>query len=114
MAACASSSARKSSTRCPTFARWRTPPTTSAARAVGAATIEQLQDAARTAGSSLHDAVKATSGKGGANLAAFVQKIDAMRAETEGLTLREIIEVMLQRSGLVDHYKAERDGSDRA
>jgi DNA helicase-2/ATP-dependent DNA helicase PcrA len=83
------------------------------ARGIGARTIEQLQDAARVAGASLHDAVKATSGKGGANLAAFVQKIDAMRAETEGLTLREIIEVMLQRSGLIDHYKAERDGGDR-
>jgi DNA helicase-2/ATP-dependent DNA helicase PcrA len=36
-----------------------------------------------------------------------------MRAETEGLTLREIIEVMLHRSGLIDHYKSERDGGDR-
>lgn len=83
------------------------------ARGIGARSVEQLQDAARASGSSLHDAVKATTGKAGANLAAFVQKIDAMRSETEGLTLREIIEVMLQRSGLVDHYKAERDGGDR-
>jgi DNA helicase II / ATP-dependent DNA helicase PcrA len=83
------------------------------ARGIGARSIEQLQDAARAAGSSLHDAVKATTGKAGANLAAFVQKVDEMRRETEGLTLREIIEVMLQRSGLLDHYKAERDGADR-
>jgi len=83
------------------------------ARGIGARTVEQLQDAARAAGSSLHDAVKSTTGKAGANLAAFVARLDAMRAETEGLTLREIIEVMLQRSGLVDHYRAERDGADR-
>lgn len=83
------------------------------ARGIGARSVEQLQDAARAAGSSLHDAVGATTGKAGANLAGFVAKLDAMRAETEGLTLREIIEVMLQRSGLVDHYKAERDGGDR-
>lgn len=83
------------------------------ARGIGARTIEQLQDAARAAGSSLHDAVKATTGKAGANLAAFVQKIDAMRSETEGLTLREIIGVMLERSGLVEHYRTERDGADR-
>jgi DNA helicase-2/ATP-dependent DNA helicase PcrA len=83
------------------------------ARGIGARSIEQLQDAARASGSSLHDAVKATTGKAGANLAAFVAKIDTMRAETDGLTLREIIEVMLQQSGLVDHYKAERDGADR-
>ncbi|HET8747436.1 MAG TPA: UvrD-helicase domain-containing protein [Ramlibacter sp.] len=83
------------------------------ARGIGARTVEQLQDAARAAGSSLHDAVKSTTGKAGVNLAAFVAKIDAMRAETEGLTLREIIEVMLQRSGLIEHYRAERDGADR-
>jgi DNA helicase II / ATP-dependent DNA helicase PcrA len=83
------------------------------ARGIGARTIEQLQDAARAAGSSLHDAVKSTTGKAGANLAAFVAKLDALRAETDGLTLKEIIEVMLQRSGLVDHYRAERDGADR-
>lgn len=83
------------------------------ARGIGARTIEQLQDAARAAGSSLHDAVGATTGKAGANLAAFVQKVAGMRAETEGLTLREIIEVMLQRSGLIEHYRTDRDGADR-
>ncbi|MDB5861119.1 MAG: uvrD [Ramlibacter sp.] len=83
------------------------------ARGIGARSIEQLQDAARAAGTSLHDSVHATTGKAGANLAAFVARIDAMRAETEGLTLREIIEVMLQRSGLIDHYRSERDGGDR-
>lgn len=82
-------------------------------RGIGARTIEQLQDAARAGKTSLHDAVKATTGKAGANLAAFVQKIDAMRAQTEGMTLREIIEVMLEQSGLVEHYKSEREGADR-
>jgi DNA helicase-2/ATP-dependent DNA helicase PcrA len=83
------------------------------ARGIGARSIEQLQDAARVAGKSLHDSVGATTGKAGANLAAFVAKVDQMRVETEGLTLREIIEVMLQQSGLLDHYRAERDGGDR-
>jgi DNA helicase-2/ATP-dependent DNA helicase PcrA len=83
------------------------------ARGIGARSIEQLQDAARASGSSLHDAVRSTTGKAGANLAAFVAKIDTLRTETEGLTLREIIEVMLQQSGLIDHYRAERDGADR-
>ena len=39
--------------------------------------------------------------------------IDAMREQTRGLTLREIIEHMLQASGLVDFYKTEREGEDR-
>ena len=83
------------------------------ARGIGARSVEQLQDAARTAGCSLHDAVKQTTGKAGANLAGFVAKVDAMRAQTEGLTLREIIDVVLDQSGLIEHYKAERDGGDR-
>ncbi|MEP6791488.1 MAG: 3'-5' exonuclease, partial [Ramlibacter sp.] len=61
----------------------------------------------------LHDAVSATTGKAGANIGAFVAKIDVLREQTQGLTLREIIELMLQHSGLVDHYKSEREGADR-
>ncbi len=82
-------------------------------RGIGARSIEQLQDAARAAGCSLHDAVKSTTGKAGANLTAFVAKIDALREQTVDLTLREIIELMLQHSGLMDHYKSEREGADR-
>ncbi|MDB5940633.1 MAG: uvrD [Ramlibacter sp.] len=82
-------------------------------RGIGARSIEQLQDAARAAGCSLHDAVSATTGKAGANLGGFVAKIDVLRERTQGLTLREIIEQVLQDSGLVEHYKAEREGADR-
>jgi len=82
-------------------------------RGIGARSIEQLQDAARAAGCSMHDAVSATTGKAGANLTAFVAKIDVLRERTIDLTLREIIELVLQESGLVDHYKSEREGADR-
>ena len=82
-------------------------------RGIGARSIEQLQDAARAAGCSLHDAVSATTGKAGANLGAFVAKIDVLREQTQALSLREIIELVLQHAGLVDHYKAEREGADR-
>jgi len=82
-------------------------------RGIGARSIEQLQDAARAAGCSLHDAVSATTGKAGANLGAFVAKIDVLREQTQGLTLREIIELVLQHAGLIEHYKAEREGADR-
>lgn len=82
-------------------------------RGIGARSIEQLQDAARAANSSLHDAVKSLSGKAGANLGAFVAKIDVLREQTQGITLREIIELVLQHSGLVEHYQAEREGADR-
>jgi DNA helicase-2/ATP-dependent DNA helicase PcrA len=82
-------------------------------RGIGARSIEQLQDAARAANSSLHDAVSALPGKAGANLGAFVARIDVLREQTQGITLREIIELVLQHSGLVEHYQAEREGADR-
>ncbi len=82
-------------------------------RGIGARSIEQLQDAARAAGCSLHDAVSATTGKAGANLGAFVAMIDVIREQTEGLTLREIIDLVLDKTGLVQHYRTEKEGADR-
>jgi DNA helicase II / ATP-dependent DNA helicase PcrA len=82
-------------------------------RGIGARSIEQLQDVARARSWSLHDAVTATTGKAGANLTAFVAKVDVMRERTLNLTLREIIEHVLHESGLLDHYKTEREGADR-
>ncbi len=82
-------------------------------RGIGARSIEQLQDGARAAGCSLHDAVSATTGKAGANLGGFVAKLDVLREQTQAMTLRDIIELVLQHSGLIEHYKAEREGADR-
>jgi DNA helicase-2/ATP-dependent DNA helicase PcrA len=82
-------------------------------RGIGARSIEQLQDTARAAGCSLYDGVSAVAGKAGANLGAFVAKIDVMREQTTGLSLREIIELVLQHSGLEEHYKTEKEGQDR-
>ena len=82
-------------------------------RGIGARSIEQLQDAARAAGCSLHDAVSATTGKAGANLAAFVAMVDVLREQTEGMTLREIIDLVLEKTGLVNHYRTEKEGADR-
>ena len=82
-------------------------------RGIGARSLEVLQDAARSIGCSLHDAVSSISGKAGANLGAFVASIDVLREQTQGLTLRAIIEQMLEVSGLLAHYRAEREGADR-
>ncbi|MFD1710701.1 AAA family ATPase [Ottowia sp. GY511] len=82
-------------------------------RGIGARSIEQLQDAARDAGTALVDAVGNVPGKAGGNLAAFVARIDVLREQTEGQTLREIIERTLDDSSLLEHYRAERDGADR-
>jgi DNA helicase-2/ATP-dependent DNA helicase PcrA len=82
-------------------------------RGIGARSIELLQDAARASGRSLAQSVGAVAGKAGANLQAFVTLVDAMRATTQGLTLREIIDHVLQHSGLLDFYRTDREGQDR-
>ncbi len=82
-------------------------------RGIGARSIEQLQDVARTSGCSLHDAVSAVTGRAGVAVGAFVAKLDVMREQTEGRTLREIIELVLAHSGLIEHYRGEREGQDR-
>ena len=82
-------------------------------RGIGARTIEQLQDAARQSGRSLVQSVGSVAGKGGNNVQAFVALVDAMRDATRGLTLREIIEHMLEASGLVNFYKTDKEGQDR-
>jgi len=82
-------------------------------RGIGARSVEQLQDAAKGLGCSLHDAVSITAGKAGAKLAGFVAMIDVMREQTPGMTLREIIELVLDQTGLIEHYKTEKEGADR-
>ena len=82
-------------------------------RGIGARSIEALQDAARASGCSLHDAVSAVPGKAGANFKAFVALIDVLREQTQGLSLRSIIEQMLESSGLIAHFRADREGQDR-
>jgi DNA helicase-2/ATP-dependent DNA helicase PcrA len=83
------------------------------ARGIGARTVEQLADAARASGRSLMQSVGAVAGAAGAKLAGFVQLIDGMRAATQGLTLREIIEHVLHASRLLEFYKTEKEGQDR-
>ncbi len=82
-------------------------------RGIGARSIEQLQDAARASGCSLHDAVSVVTGKAGTSLGAFVAKMDVLREQTTGATLRDIIELVLQHSGLMAHYKTDKEGADR-
>jgi DNA helicase-2/ATP-dependent DNA helicase PcrA len=83
------------------------------ARGIGARSVEQLQDAARTSGRSLAQSVGAVPGKAGANLQAFVGLIDSLRGATQGLTLREIIDQVLARTGLIEFYRQDKEGQDR-
>ncbi|MDO9237914.1 MAG: UvrD-helicase domain-containing protein [Aquabacterium sp.] len=83
------------------------------ARGIGARSIELLQDAARASARSLSQSTTAVAGKAGVNLQAFNALIDRMREATRGLTLRQIIEHVVESAGLADFYRAEKEGQDR-
>ncbi|GAB2180857.1 UvrD-helicase domain-containing protein [Denitratisoma sp. agr-D3] len=81
-------------------------------RGIGARSLEQLQDAAMSAGSSLFGAIPLVPGKAGASLATFAQLIHKMR-EAMDLPLQELVEHVVELSGLRSHYQNEREGEDR-
>jgi DNA helicase II / ATP-dependent DNA helicase PcrA len=83
------------------------------ARGIGARSLEQLQDAATAAGTSLWQAAPRLAGKAGGSVATFVRLIEKLRADTAGLPLPEVVEHLLEASGLVNHYRTEREGADR-
>jgi len=84
-------------------------------RGIGARTLEQLQDTARAQGTSLWQAARAgtVKGKSGTSLAAFVRLIEAARDATRSLPLSETVAHVIEASGLLAHYRQEKDGSER-
>jgi DNA helicase II / ATP-dependent DNA helicase PcrA len=82
-------------------------------RGIGARSIEQLQDAARQHGISMYAAVPYVTGKAGTSLGAFVRLVEGMRFEAQNLPLQELVQVMLDMSGLITHYQTEKEGADR-
>ena len=83
------------------------------ARGIGSRTLEQLQDLARVHQCSLFSAVSSMSGAAGAKLGAFNRMIDGMRFDTQHLSLPELVDHIIVHSGLIAHYKAEKEGADR-
>jgi DNA helicase-2/ATP-dependent DNA helicase PcrA len=84
-------------------------------RGIGARSLEQMQEAARMRGVSLWQAACSTplSGKAGAGVAAFVQIIERLQQDARGLSLPEIVELVVEASGLKGYYESEKDGADR-
>lgn len=83
------------------------------ARGIGARTLENLQALAHQMNSSLYNAAASLGGKGGANVGQFVLMIETLRQETAKLRLPELVDHILERSGLRAHYQAEKEGQDR-
>jgi DNA helicase II / ATP-dependent DNA helicase PcrA len=82
-------------------------------RGIGARSIEQLSDLAKARGCSLYEAASALDGKAGTSVRGFVQMIESLRFETQGLPLQEMVTAMLDRSGLVRHFETEKEGRER-
>ncbi|MBS1156408.1 MAG: helicase [Proteobacteria bacterium] len=83
-------------------------------RGIGARTVEGLQDAARQAGTSLWQvACAGAGGRGGAAVKKFIELVESMRSQGEGLPLPELVAMMLDLSGLQAHYRLEREGEER-
>jgi DNA helicase-2/ATP-dependent DNA helicase PcrA len=85
------------------------------ARGIGTRSVEQLQEWSRARGASLWAAAKekadgASSLKG---VPAFVALIERMRDATKDLPLAETIDHVIDTSGLKQHYKTEKEGTDR-
>lgn len=93
------------------------------ARGIGSRTLEQLQDEASKLNVSLWQAaLKRCAGERNAasaanqskkGVAGFVDLILSMRKTCEGLPLPEIVRCMIEASGLMAHYQAGREGSER-
>ncbi|KAB2312597.1 DNA helicase II [Betaproteobacteria bacterium SCN2] len=90
-------------------------------RGIGARSLENLQEAARSGGVSLWLAAQAQSaGKinpakrdAAKGLPAFVTLMEKMREACEGMSLAETLEQVINVSGLADYYMNEKDGQDR-
>jgi DNA helicase-2/ATP-dependent DNA helicase PcrA len=82
-------------------------------RGIGARTLELLGDQSKAYDTSLSAAVARVPGKGGANLAQFSNLIQRLAAETCSLPLPELVEHVIEHSGLIGHYQLDREGADR-
>jgi len=88
------------------------------ARGIGARTLEQLQEEARAGNVTLWQAAvrkaeTARSKTEGRGLPAFVALVQTLREGSPGLSLPEIVDQVVARSGLVEMYRGEREGADR-
>ncbi|MGA7593892.1 MAG: UvrD-helicase domain-containing protein [Gallionella sp.] len=78
-------------------------------RGIGARSIEQLQEAAKMNSTTLWDAAARAGGK----VSAFVALIESLRNATRELPLPEIIDHVLEHSGLIAHYQNETGAKKR-
>jgi DNA helicase-2/ATP-dependent DNA helicase PcrA len=82
-------------------------------RGIGAKTLDQLREMARTNGTSLWMAAgtcvqSGLSSRAAQALQSFITTIETLGREIQGLELHEQVDHVIQMSGLIEHYKKEK------
>ncbi|HYA67080.1 MAG TPA: UvrD-helicase domain-containing protein, partial [Burkholderiaceae bacterium] len=83
------------------------------ARGIGTRSLEQLQQAASGAQTSLFDAIATVGGRAAAGFTQFANLINTLRSKLDGCDLAELVQETIERSGLMAQYRTEKDGADR-
>ncbi len=88
-------------------------------RGIGARSIEQVQELAQRYNISLYAAAAngisqgALSGRAATAIGTFLKLCESLRTSSVAITLPELVQEMLEKSGLHMHYQTEREGADR-
>lgn len=82
-------------------------------RGIGARSLENLQASAHQMNSSLYNAAASLTGKAGQTVGAFIRLIESLRQETANLPLPEMVEHIIEKTGLGQHYRLEKEGQER-
>jgi DNA helicase-2/ATP-dependent DNA helicase PcrA len=82
-------------------------------RGIGARSLESLQATAHQMNSSLYNAAASLTGKAGQAVGGFIRLVETLRHETETLPLPEIVEHIIEKTGLAHHYRIEKEGQER-
>lgn len=84
-------------------------------RGIGARSLEQLQSQAADTNTSLFQAAKLNrlTGKAAISLVSFTNMIEILQTTQPKVSLSELIDDALDKSGLRTHYQNEKDGADR-
>ncbi len=84
-------------------------------RGIGARSLEALQDVARTYNGNLYATVSHLTGKPRKAIEPFIALIEKMRVDTAPLPLPEVVDHVLDHSGLRDYYQSQKakEGQER-
>lgn len=88
-------------------------------RGIGARSIEQVQELAQRYNISLYAAAAngisqgALSGRAATAIGTFLKLCESLKTSSVAITLPELVQEMLEKSGLHMHYQTEREGADR-